>query len=116
VFCYDCSNVAIYHNTHLCCSRVNMFEIYSKGASLSRLDKLLESLSGHLVVDSAPANDFLSRVRQLITEKFPPPPSKYQNGQTDEGHTQQQSQPMELTESTATLPTSVTVASEEHIS
>lgn len=92
-----------------------MFETYSKSASISRLEKLLESLSANLVVESEPANDFLARVRQLITEKFPPPPSKNQNGQQNDDHTAQHSQITEPIEATSTLPTAVDAVSGDNI-
>ncbi|KAJ2961105.1 hypothetical protein NQZ79_g3629 [Umbelopsis isabellina] len=94
--------------------RVNMFETYSKQASISRLEKLLESLSAHLIVESEPANVFLARVRQLITEKFPPPPSKSQNGQQNDDHVTQQPQ-ITPTESNSTSSAAVAATSGEQL-
>jgi hypothetical protein len=43
-----------------------MSESYRKDEEVSRLDKLIESLSSHMTVSSNAAETFISRVRALI--------------------------------------------------
>ncbi|KAG2185526.1 hypothetical protein INT44_002319, partial [Umbelopsis vinacea] len=56
--------------------RVNMSEQFPKDGTNTRLDKLLESLSAHLVPDTDESGGFLNQVRKLIVDKLPPPPPK----------------------------------------
>ncbi|RIA82222.1 hypothetical protein C1645_743937 [Glomus cerebriforme] len=58
-----------YHNYD---QRVNMTESYRKDEVVSRLDKLIESLSSHITVSSKAAETFISRVRELMNTEFRP--------------------------------------------
>ena len=53
-----------------------MAEPFPKDGTSTRLDKLLESLSAHVVPDSSESTEFLDQVRKLIVDKLPPPPPK----------------------------------------
>jgi hypothetical protein len=53
-----------------------MSEPFPKDGTNTRLDKLLESLSGHVVPDSSESIGFLNQVRKLVMDKLPPPPPK----------------------------------------
>lgn len=53
-----------------------MAEPFPKDGTNTRLDKLLDSLSAHVVPDSIESAEFLDQVRELIVDKLPPPPPK----------------------------------------
>lgn len=63
------SLVEEYHNYD---QRVNMSETYRKDEEVSRLDKLIESLSSHISVSSKAAETFISQVRELMSDDFHP--------------------------------------------
>lgn len=70
--------VTIIHNElmeqslFIICRRVNMSETYRKDEEVSRLDKLIESLSSHINVSSKAAETFISQVRELMSDDFRP--------------------------------------------
>jgi len=47
-----------------------MNESYRKDEEVSRLDKLIESLSSHMTVSSQAVETFISRVRELMNSDF----------------------------------------------
>ncbi|RIB22363.1 hypothetical protein C2G38_1960902, partial [Gigaspora rosea] len=52
--------------------RVDMTESFRNDDDVSRLDKMLESLTSHLSVASSTAENFISRVRELMNANFRP--------------------------------------------
>ncbi|CAG8504869.1 16544_t:CDS:10 [Dentiscutata heterogama] len=52
--------------------RVDMTESFRNEDDVSRLDKMLESLSSHISVASSTAENFISRVRELMKTNFRP--------------------------------------------
>ncbi|CAG8486065.1 5048_t:CDS:10, partial [Scutellospora calospora] len=52
--------------------RVDMTESFRNDDDVSRLDKMLESLSSHMSVASSAAESFISRVRELMNANFRP--------------------------------------------
>ena len=56
-----------------------MSESYRKDEEISRLDKLIESLSSHMTVSSNAAETFISRVRALMNNDYHPNKNEEEN-------------------------------------
>jgi len=74
------SLVEEYHNYD---QRVNMTETYRKDEEVSRLDKLIESLSSHITVSSKATETFVSRVQELMNADFRPNKNEEEESQLE---------------------------------